>query len=361
MEIKFEPGRWEEIRKIYGMWWEGTLERPIVPVILEKKESTGSQPDIPLLSQANCNDLSIPATKLVDRIEYELSRYTFLGDAFPCFNMDCYGPGVIAAFLGANLDNSTGNVWFHPREVVPIKELHFEYDSQNIWLNRIKEIYSEAVSRLHGQILFGMPDLGGPIDILSTFRPADNLLFDLYDYPEEVSRLVWELHDLWHKYFNELNKILMPVNPGYTSWCSVYCEKPAYILQGDFTYMISPEMFNEFVKPELEATCKVLPHSIYHLDGIGQLNHLQHILDIKELDAIQWVPGDGKPDQSNWPEVHKKVMAQGKNILLYHGLDCLDSVTAQLGTYKGVLHMPIRDDISKESEYRRKLEKYGIC
>jgi hypothetical protein len=38
-----------------------------------------------------------------------------------------------------------------------------------------------------------------------------------------------------------------------------------------------------------------LPRTFYHLDGIGQLHHLDLVLSIAELDGVQWVPGDGKP------------------------------------------------------------------
>lgn len=360
MSDYFDAKRWDSIKDTYGKWWAGTLERPLLQVMLKKEASKGKEPDIPLLSQANCNDLSIPASRIVDRIEYELSQYEYLGDAFPYFSMDCFGPGIVAAFLGAKLDNTSGRVWFHPKELLPIEEIHFEYDPENIWLNRIKEIFKEAMSRWQGRILMGMPDLGGTMDVLSTFRPSENLLLDLYDSPEEVTRLIWEIHVLWHRYFQELNDILLPSNPGYTNWSSVYCNKPFYILQSDFAYMISPGMFDEFIRPELAASCQKLSHSIYHLDGVGQLAHLDLLLSIKELDAVQWVPGDGKPDLSQWPEVFKKISAADKGLVLYGGFDCLDTIIDQVGKQKGILYMNLRDDISRESQYRKALEKYGI-
>jgi hypothetical protein len=360
MNMDFTPDRWDKISQTYRMWWDGKLERPIIPVILEDEDYDDSGPEAPFLSQSNCHELSIPAGKLLDRIEFEFAKNVYLGDAYPYFSMDCFGPGIISAFLGARLDNSTGRVWFHPKKLLPIKEIHFEYDVCNIWLNRIKEICHEAVSRWQGRIMLGMPDLGGPIDILSTFRPGENLLYDLYDYPEEVIRLVWELHELWHRYFRELNDILLPVNHGYTNWCSVFCDKPFYILQADASYMMSPEMFSEFIKPELEATSQRLQQSLYHMDGIGQLNHLDSLLDLSELNGIQWVPGEGKPGQSEWPDIFRKISQRGKGMLLFYGLDSMDAVAEQIGTYKGLINMAIRVDISQEAEYRKRLKKYGL-
>jgi len=41
-----------------------------------------------------------------------------------------------------------------------------------------------------------MTDLGGNLDILSTFRPGTDLLLDLYDHPEDVKRLTGEAHTM---------------------------------------------------------------------------------------------------------------------------------------------------------------------
>ena len=53
----------------------------------------------------------------------------------------------------------------------------------------MKAIYRAAVERWQGSVIIGMTDLGGNLDILSTFRPSEKLLLDLYDAPGEVLRL----------------------------------------------------------------------------------------------------------------------------------------------------------------------------
>ncbi|MAG13144.1 MAG: trimethylamine corrinoid protein 2, partial [Spirochaetales bacterium] len=52
----------------------------------------------------------------------------------------------------------------------------------------------------------------------------------------------------------------------------------------------------------------------YHLDGPGALRHLDALLDIKELDAVQWVPGAGNEGFSRWIDVYKKIQAAGKSM-----------------------------------------------
>jgi hypothetical protein len=358
MPIDFSPERWDKIKRTYGQWWDGTLDRPTISVQILGRDPGRAQPQAPLLSQSTCMDLSISPRDIVDRIDYELSKITYLGDAFPYFNLDCFGPGVAAAFCGAKMDNSTGRVWFFPEKVLPISELHFEYDENNVWLNRVKEICQEAMEHWQGQVLMGMVDMGGILDILSSFRTTENLLMDLYDEPDEVERLVWELHGLWHRFYDDINEVLMPVNPGYCDWSGIYSSSLSYILQSDFCYMISPQMFDKFVKPELDATCKRLPHTIYHLDGMGELPHLDSLLEIKELDCVQWQPGEGKPDQAHWPEVYQKITNAGKKMQVFHNFESLDAVVEQTGSRKGINYKSYQQNANLDTVLKL-LKKYG--
>ncbi|HEX7541596.1 MAG TPA: hypothetical protein VF352_05645 [Anaerolineales bacterium] len=59
--------------------------------------------------------------------------------------------------------------------------------------------------------------------------------------------------------------------------------------------MISPKMFERFVLPDLETCCAAMDHALYHLDGKGQLVHVDTLLSTPRLRGIQWVPGYSKP------------------------------------------------------------------
>ena len=361
MPVKFTADRWDRLRETYRLWWGGELDRPIIPVHLYGADPGRPEPAAPLLSQATCADFTFTPEALIDRIDYELSRQHYLGDAFPFFNMDCFGPGVVAAFLGGRVDNSTGQVWFFPDQKQPIQEIQFRYDADNIWLQRVKEIYQAGMARWQGQVLMGMTDLGGNLDILATFRPGEGLLYDLYDHPEEVKRLTWEAHNAWHQYFTELSEVLQPINPGYSDWSGLYRDEPGYILQSDLSYMISPQMFVEFVKPELAASIDRLSRAFYHLDGVGQLNHLDELLAIERLAGVQWVPGDGKPDCAHWPEVFQKIRDAGKLVQIFNGgFQAIEAVCRQTGSCAGLQHLLMPFPMEEEAAVRAQLDQYGI-
>ena len=131
MSIKFGKDDWDRIKETYDSWWNLTLERPAIKLTLQQEAPCTSS--IPLLSQANCHRLDISPEDVVERINAHLEQQEYLGDAFPMVNFDVFGPGVLAAFLGATLDNSSGNVWFHPTEELELSEMHFEYQPDNLF------------------------------------------------------------------------------------------------------------------------------------------------------------------------------------------------------------------------------------
>ncbi len=364
MPISFDSSRWKNVQETYRKFWAGELERPIIPVVLKGRDPGRPKPSAPLLSQETCHDFSWSAEQLIDRIDYELSTYEYLGDAYPYFNLDCFGPGVAAAMMGARLDNSSGRVWFWPAEEKPIQEIHLELEPDNRWLQRVKDICAAAMQRWQGQVLVGMTDLGGNLDIPATFVTSQKLLLELIDHPDEVIRLTWEAHENWHKAYDEINAILQPLNPGYSDWSYIYSDQPSYILQCDFSYMISPRMFGKFVLPELKKTTQRLKRSFYHLDGIGQIGHLDQLLSLPDLNGVQWIHGDGKPDSSHWPEVFQKIHASGKKIQIHSGgFAAVDAVWKQIGRPRipGIHYQGIYGLLNEQNEMQAQLDQFKIA
>jgi len=206
-------------------------------------------------------------------------------------------------------------VWFSAEKEQDIEEIHVHYDSANIYAKRIKAIYRAGLEKWNGAVMMGLPDLGGVMDVAATLRGSENLLMDLYDAPEEVGRLSREIQRAWYEAYHDLSRVLQP-QQGYTHWSGLLSSKPSYIIQCDFSYMIGSSMFREFVLKTLEEDAKRLSHTIYHLDGIGELKHLDDILSIQGLDAVQWVPGDGQPPTDMWMDVYERIKAAGKNSMV---------------------------------------------
>lgn len=358
--IRFDSSRWSEVRSDAGLWWAGKLDRPLVQMRL-----FGADPGRPASRLGGITfrtpyDTSLSAADIVDRWDFELSSLHYMGDAFPVVWPNL-GPGVLSTALGAEAEPHEHTTWFHPSEETPIDRIHFRYDPENRWMRRVRELSKVASERWRGNVLVSMTDLGGNLDILSTFRPGEKLLLDLYDSPEEVKRLTWEAHEAWWTAFRDLDAVIRGSNPGYGAWCPIFSEEPYYILQCDFCYMIGPDMFEEFVKPELAASCRKLVNGFYHLDGPGQLAHLDSLLAIPELKGVQWVPGSGRKAHGEWVEVYRKIRAAGKLIQLNDDVDLSQTtrLAEQIGSARGIVAMA-GGKVSERARAEASLARFGV-
>lgn len=322
MAVHFDRNRMQALVDVYDRWWQGKLDRSLVRGVVEQVYPKPYDAPAPILNQSNCHDFSWTPEQIIDALDSDLSTKEFIGDGYPVVDFACYGPGVLAAFCGAKLDNSSGRVWFFPPVEDPeLSQVHVKYDPNNVWSRRIKDIYRAGLERWNGSVIMGFPDLGGVMDVVASMVGTENLLYAIVDEPEEVERLVKETQAAWYEAYNDFAEVLKPQG-AYTDWNGLLSRDPAYVIQCDFCYMISPKMFSRFVLPTLQEDARRLTNTIYHLDGIGELPHLDQILAIPELNAVQWVYGTGQPGPYAWVDVYQKIINAGKQIMIIeNGMD----------------------------------------
>lgn len=317
----FDAADWARIERDWKTWWAGELDRPLVTVRavdpdLQREAAARYPVGYPrrrvaddFLSQF---PLDMPASQVLDLYEPLVSATRHYGDAFPKFWVN-FGAGVAAAYLGAGVEYQPGTTWFHqPANVSALEDIDLRFDPDNAWWRRTQEITREAIRRWGRQVLVGVTDIGGNLDILASLRGTQDLLTDLYDAPDDVERLAQAITPLWLRWFDELCRMIEPLGRGIACWAPCWSPGRGYMLQSDFSYMISPKMFARYVVPDLTACCAAMDYGFYHMDGKGQLPHLDHLLSIERLRGIQWQPGDGAPMADRWPDVLRRIRDGGK-------------------------------------------------
>ena len=272
----------------------------------------------------------ISAENILDEVEQFRKNFQWFGGAFPKFWPN-YGPGLIAAFLGSNLNIHKDTVWFDPLPLKELNEIQPEYNPENIWWQRVQKLTSLAAKRWEDKVMVAVTDIGGNLDILSHLRGNKSLLLDLSDSPEEVIRLTEEITRLWIRYYDRLFNLTNGKVFGSSNWSPLWAPGKSYMLQSDFSYMISPRMFKRFVMPDLTACCDFLEYPFYHLDGVGQLNHLPQLLEMPKLRGIQWIPGAGQPYAEEWLDVLKKIREAGKLCQIYVSREGMLKIISKLG------------------------------
>ena len=340
MNLQFSPSDLLRVKKEWIDWWDGTIEHPFFGIEAIDDSAAGTPFYYNEVTCVETNELS--AEQILDGIEQFGEGIHWFGGAFPKFWPN-YGPGLMAAFLGSPLHIRPDTVWFDPLGVEDLVEIQPRFDSQNLWWQRVKNLTELATQRWKGQAIIGLTDLGGNLDILASLRSSEKLLLDLSDSPEEVVRISSEITHLWMLYFDQLYNLTHGKEIGCSGWSPMWAPGKFYMLQSDFSYMISPRMFKHFVLPDLTACCDFLDYPFYHLDGVGQLNHLDQLLSIPNLRGIQWIPGAAQPEPEEWLDVLKKIRDAGKLCQLYVSREGMQKIVSALG-WKG-FYFHINEDM----------------
>jgi hypothetical protein len=327
LNLHFPESSWETVSQNWSAWWAGEHER--VLIVLECVEPQDEATPHYASTFLGNYSVEIPADELLELFIPRLQATHYLGDAFPRFWPN-FGPGIVAAFAGANLHAVQDTTWFSPGAGGEISKMHLSMMIDNPWRQRVKTVTQAAVERWGKQLSIGFTDLGGNLDILAHLRGTQQLLIDLVDAPQEVDRLVYETNQLWVQCYDALSR-LTSNGCGITCWGPCWSPTRGYLLQSDFSYMISPQMFERYVLPDLSACCETLDYAFYHLDGKGQLPHLDMLLALERLRGIQWVPGDGQPQAEHWLPLLKRIRQSGKLCQVYVSAEGALRIVQELG------------------------------
>jgi 5-methyltetrahydrofolate--homocysteine methyltransferase len=333
IDVQFSAADWARVAHNWTAWWAGELPRPLVLIEVgdNRTEFVFSDPDDDPYRYTSNFPLDVPPAEVIAYYTRRLESARFLGDAFPTWWPN-FGPGIMAGFVGARVQTAPDTVWFTPQAPdAPIEDLHPVYDPANIWWQRVQDLTRTAVAAWGDAVAVGHTDLGGNLDIIASLYDTQRLLLALCYYPAEVDRLVGEVTALWQRYYDELDAIIRSAGRGTTPWAAIWSPRRTYMLQSDFCYMISPQMFERFVLPDLAAMCDHLDDAFYHLDGKGQIPHLDMLLALDRLRGIQWIPGAGAPPPEEWLPLLKRIRDSGKLCQLYVSAAGARTIAREIG------------------------------
>ena len=160
-------------------------------------------------------------------------------------------------------------------------------------------------------------DTGGihpPLDALLMLRGAQELCFDLLEHADCVHQALTELMGAWKWIFEARFRVI----PGSHGWAVLGMWAPCRMTMTccDFSAMIGPSQFEEFLFPEIEEIARSVDYLVYHLDGPGALQHVPALLRCDAIRGIQWARGSGDPDAMRWVPLCRQIQSAGKVVQL---------------------------------------------
>ena len=246
-------------------------------------------------------------------LDWYVAHSCLKADMLPVANTQL-GPGSLAAILGGVFEGGEDTIWIHPDPDFK-DDITFNPEHPNYLLH--KALLRACKQKAQGNYYVGMPDLMEGMDVLAALKGTDKVLMDTVTQPDVLEHQMQQINDIYFRVFDELYDIIREGDEMAFCYFSSWAPGKMTKLQSDISTMISVEDYRRFVQPFIRQQCQKIDYTLYHLDGVGALHHLPALLEIDELNAIQWTPGVGEPQGGSpkWYELYKKILAAGKSIM----------------------------------------------
>jgi hypothetical protein len=296
-----------------AFWHNEIIDRPVIHLVQPRPE-----PVVPWPAARQYDafrDYWFDVDRYVAQAVAAAKNMLFLGDALPS-TFPNIGPEVFSAFFGMELDYSDTTAYGIPNlhDWADADKVQFSRD--NVYWRHLLRLTEALVEAGRGLFYTGYTDLHPGGDCIAAFRDPAELNMDLLLHPDEVRAMQPRVDAAFAETFDFFTGLLLEQRQAITSWPGVVSRYRWHVASNDFSCMISKEMFDDFFLPGIAWECRHAEASLYHLDGPGALRHLDSLLAIPELNAIQWVYGSGNGTSNDWIEVYRKCQAAGKGLQL---------------------------------------------
>ncbi len=310
MSFSLKPD-YDVVKKRYDAFWhQAVVDRPLLTLSVPK---TDRRP-VPRKSYPTQRERWLDVGFRAEVAAVELANREYLADALPVAwpNM---GPEIFSAWCGCPYNFGETTTWSEPAI------LDWERDEAATGFDPEHELFRltvEFTERLlelgRGNFIVGLTDFHPGGDHLAALRDPQTLAMDMIENPEWVRKKLVSAAEEYIQAYEIFYAMLREADMPITTWTPLIHEGRYYVPSNDFSIMISKEMYDEVFLSGIIDECRYLDRSIYHLDGPGALRHLDSLLEIPELDAVQWIYGAGNEGYVKWIEVYQRIQNAGKSL-----------------------------------------------
>jgi len=353
---------WPQTREHFVQWWQhdGLLVTPVMWGDYPPRNPPWADVEAPAPPATNEARFTDPA-HVAEQSHYRLAHADCRLDALPIAQVDI-GPGSLAAYLGSEPGFGETTIWFEPCIEDPEQYPTIRFDPGNRWWRRQLDLIDAVQRRAAGRYLVGCPDLVENLDVLASLREAQRLMIDMIERPDWVKARLREITDAYFAVYNELYSRLRDADGGMAFWAfSLWGPGRTAKVQCDAGAMISREMFDEFVAPELSRQCAELDYAMFHLDGTQAIQHLDSLVKIEDLDAIEYTAQVGVETGGNprWWPLYRRILESGKSVqVLDVRPDEMAPLLDAIGTHGVYIHLTGAQTAAALNEVEAVVERY---
>jgi len=276
----------------------------------------------------------------VDTFAESLAGTPFLGETFPVFwpNLSAV---VYNLFLGQHAVFDDVTAWTHPciDNLDRLPDLRVQ--RENKYFRAVEALTRRALDVAEGRFLVGYTDMYAGIDCTLGLRGMERMCFDLVTQPEPIKQLIDLAFMEYPDVYRQFDTALKDHGQLSVTWMNLPSFETFNVLACDFATNISTEHFDEFCMPVIRREAELFRHNVFHMDGPGVARHIDSILTLPNLVAVQWVQGYGRDKPiMQWVPLIQKIQHAGKSVVVDLELEEIDEFMAAVDPTAIMLWVP---------------------
>jgi hypothetical protein len=313
IELESKPDCDKALARIYAWYEQGVIDRP--PVRFTRHNAEFEAAD-----SLWKNEWRGLKDKWCDE-EYQLERFLvqvratrYLGETFPVFWPNL-GPNVLAGLYGCPLEFGDVTSWAMP--ILTDYTLPLTLDWRHPYLVKLENLTRRALEQAPGQFIVGYTDLHPGLDWLAALRGTESLCLDLIDNPGPIDAWLAQVTSDFLRLFDHFDALLKAAGQPSITWMGIPSFGKLHIPSCDCATLISPRQFRRYAMPSLLAEVQHTTHNIFHVDGKGVARHLDAILELPNVQALQWVQGMGTDIPIlQWVPLIRRIQAAHRSVVV---------------------------------------------
>lgn len=306
VKLRSKPDADEALDRMERWWLRENSDRPILTIGVQRPPLKTKRYES---QRERWLDFDFRVEQAIDEVEHG----TYLGETFPTFEPNL-GPDILSTIFGLDLEFAEDTSWGTPivETLGEILDLKPCFDAP-LW-KAVERFQAMGLDAGDGRWITLFTDLHPNADVPAALLGPQALCLAFADDLDLVRQVIEHVTPACVEAYRRQIRPLIDAGLPVGTWIRAFSMKPSYVPEADFTALIGPEMFAAAVLPSILQELAETDRAIYHLDGPTSLHHLDLVLAVPNIHAVQWVFGAGNGPASRWAHIYRRILDSGKGI-----------------------------------------------
>jgi len=182
-----------------------------------------------------------------------------------------------------------------------------EFSLDNPWVRKAIEFLEETSRRSNGHYPLATTRMRGISDLLAVLYGGEQFIFKMMTDPDEVKQTAGELRDFWIEFGRMQIERIPEFHGGIGSfYYNAWAPKGTIWHQEDAAALLSPALFEQFIKPFDDEIVRAFDGCIMHQHSTGYVP-VEHYLEM-DFTALELHIDEGGPSAEELFDTHRKIL-----------------------------------------------------